>query len=245
MKCLLYLEASENPSPAPILIPLRALAPTPKLCCRRRSSVVASVALCPAPLPAGPVGPFSAGRRRSERPPRLPRLPPPLRGGGIVLPPAPPPPPPARSPRLWHPQRTFSPRFALSSHRRSSFSGKTINKKGPRLRLLLEFLFFICSLEMLKGSHEEQARRPRTLESRRSHRTHIGTPPRANPWAGLLRVFPQPHWSHSRKDTETAQDAVSPCCCWCTLMAHAQLADHYNLQEFFSRTACNQSIHSL
>ncbi|XP_071413831.1 uncharacterized protein [Pithys albifrons albifrons] len=213
MKCLLYLEASENPSPAPILIPLRALAPTPKLCCRRRSSVVASVALCPAPLPAGPVGPFSAGRRRSERPPRLPRLPPPLRGGGIVLPPAPPPPPPARSPRLWHPQRTFSPRFALSSHRRSSFSGKTINKKGPRLRLLLEFLFFICSLEMLKGSHEEQARRPRTLESRRSHRTHIkegdttshcsGTPPRANPWAGLLRVFPQPHWSHSRKDTET------------------------------------------
>ncbi|XP_058708109.1 serine/arginine repetitive matrix protein 1-like [Poecile atricapillus] len=124
--------------------PPRLWPPTPKLC-RRRSSVVAAAALRPAPLPAGPAGPFPAGRRRSERPPRLPRLPPPLRGGGIVLPPAPPPPPPARSPRLWHSQRTFSPRFALSFPRRSSFS----------------------------GSHEEQARRPRTLVSRRRHRTHV------------------------------------------------------------------------
>lgn len=47
--------------------PPRLWPPTPKLCRCRRSSVVAA-ALRPAPLPAGPAGPFPAGRRAPSDP---------------------------------------------------------------------------------------------------------------------------------------------------------------------------------
>lgn len=105
--------------------PPRFWPPTPKLC--RRSSVVAAARPAPGsaaaqrrsrPAPRARLPPAAAAPERPSR------LPPPLRGSGIVLPPSPPPPPPARSPRLWHPQRTFSPQFARSSPRRSSFAGE-------------------------------------------------------------------------------------------------------------------------
>ncbi|XP_014797107.1 PREDICTED: retinoic acid receptor RXR-beta-like [Calidris pugnax] len=121
--------------------------------------------------------------------PRPPRLPPPLRGSGIVLPPSPPPPPPARSPRLWHPRRTFSPGLARSSPRRSSCSGQKYKREGTAGApgLGVSFSLF-CPLETVRGSHEEQAGRPRTLGSRGRQQTRIysSPPPPSQERGGLL-----------------------------------------------------------
>ncbi|XP_021259040.1 uncharacterized protein LOC110401848 [Numida meleagris] len=151
--------------------PPRLWPPTPKLFrCRRRSSVLTAArrswpapgARCPPPLRSGaaPASPSSLRRQRHR-------------------------PPPFSSTSSYgaQPAALASPTHFLSSirssfPRRSSFSGKKEMRRGHRDVAFFFFLFFfffslcLCPLEMVRGSHETLARRPRTLGRRRRQRTH-------------------------------------------------------------------------
>lgn len=150
--------------------PPRLWPPTPKLFrCRRRrrlSSLLAAAcrswpapgARCPPPLLSGAApAPPSSLRRQRHRPPPF----------------------SATSSYGAQPAALASPTHFLSSicfsfPRRSSFSGKKEMRRGREDVAFFVCFFFssLCPLEMVRGSHEELARRPRTLGRRRRHRTH-------------------------------------------------------------------------
>ncbi|XP_072721589.1 uncharacterized protein [Ciconia boyciana] len=188
--------------------PPRLWPPTPKLFRRRRSSVVAAALRAaqrgrPAPLPAGPAGPPPAGRRRSGATPA-----PPAPSSALTRQRHRPPPFSATSSSGAQPAALASPTHFLSSIR-SLFPPPflllryKINEKGPRVRLVLGSLSFFlsfCSLEIMKGSHEEQARRPRTLGSRRRHRTHIfETNQNRQLWGAVGEPNTSPLWLGAEK----------------------------------------------
>ncbi|XP_027528864.1 uncharacterized protein LOC113962284 [Neopelma chrysocephalum] len=180
MKPQLYLAASGNPSPAPIVIPLCASGPP------HQNFAAAAPRWWPSPPSA----------RCRSRPAPWARAPPAAAASSD----------PRASRAFLRPYEAAASSSPLIRHlllrRAAHGSGipnalslldslslppavppspvKKINQKGPRLRLVFGFLsflffFFFCPLEMMKGSHEEQARRPRTLRSRRRHRAHISS----------------------------------------------------------------------